>query len=294
MNKINLQEVIRKIDELPEIPQVALRVMHMMEDPDINAEELGKVIRVDPNMTTQILRLCNSAAYGFSRKISTVKEAIAILGFNTLKSIVYVIVSKLALDHEVEGYQLGKGMLWQNSLTCGVYAKHIAEKKRLVDPELAFTGALLRDIGKTVIGQYVGPSYNDIEKLAQQKHIDFVQAETEVLGINHTLVGMRVAEKWNLPDRITKVIRYHHEPAALAKLPLVEPTDLKLVSAVHLSDALTMVIGTGVGSDGLMYSLDTDTLKKVGLEISMATMDSLMEELLPLNRVVDSLIDSFS
>ncbi len=291
MPKVTLQQIVAKVDKLPELPQVAMRVSHMMEDPNMSAEKIAEVIRLDAAFTSQVLRLCNSAAFGLRRRVETVKEAVAILGFKSLRSMVYTIISKVALDRPVAGYSLAEGDLWYNALTCAVYAKHIAQRERFRDPELAFTGALLRDIGKIVLGEFVGANYEEIEKLAAQEQIDFFEAEERVIGFSHTVIGTRVAEKWNLPARLVKIIRYHHTPSALP--PTVDADEIKLMAIVHLADAYTMMVGQGTGSDGMMYSLDTEAVKKAGIDIEGDAAEILLSELFELNSVVRSLAESF-
>jgi putative nucleotidyltransferase with HDIG domain len=291
MKKVSLQEIVEKVDQLPEMPQVALRVSRLMEDPDTNAQHLAEIIRLDPNLTGQVLRICNSAAYGFSRKIGTVREAIAILGFNTLKSMVYTIISHGALNRPIRGYALEKGALWHNALTCAVYAKHLAEQYRYVDPELAFTGALLRDIGKIVIGEFVGANYNEIEELAYREKIDFVEAEERVLGLSHTDVGMKVAEKWNLPDKLVKVIQHHHRPSLMPEDSNL--SDVNLTTVIHLADAFTLLIGTGVGSDGLMYFLDIKALQNLGIDIEGPDLERILSDLVDLHTVIQDFSEAF-
>ncbi len=292
--KISLRDILAKVDNLPSIPEAALRLSRMMEDPNVNAEKLANVIRVDATMTSHVLRLCNSAAYGFSRRIQTVKEAVAILGMNTLRSIVYIIISKFALDRSVPGYGLSRGSLWLNAITCAVYAKHLAEQRRLIDPELAFTGALLRDIGKIILGEYVGPNYANIEALTSQKKIDFVAAEEEVLGINHVMVGMKVAEHWNLPESLVKVIRYHHSPSQLKKEAILDKKLPALVAYVHLADAFSMMVGSGVGSDGMMYSLDLEALKEIQVVPDQLYLDLTLAKLIDLQHIIDSFTESMN
>ena len=251
----------------------------MLEDPDVDAESLADVIRVDANLTSQVLRLCNSAAYGFSRKITTVKEAVAILGFKTLKSMVYTILAHQTLASEVPGYGLEKGALWENGLTGAVYAKYLAEKTKAVDPDHAFTGAILRDIGKLVMGEFVGISYKDIEALARQEQIDFLEAENQVVGFNHTMVGKQVGEKWKLPELLVHVVHYHHHPSRM-KAP-IPPATQKLVTIVHLADAFTMMGGRGVGDDGLMYCMDYDAIEaQLGLKVDMPFIESTLGALI--------------
>mgnify|MGYP003940862151 CR=1 FL=1 len=292
MSKVTLQEIIRKVDRLPELPQVAIRVSRLLEEENTNAEMLSQIIRVDTSFTTQVLRLCNSAAYGFARRISTVKEAVAILGFSTLKSMVYTIMAKVALDRAVPGYGLEEGDLWYNALTCAVYAKHIGQRERLPDPEKAFTGGLLRDIGKIVLGEYVGANYKEIEQLTIQQRVDFLEAEERVIGFNHSLVGTRIAEKWNLPPLLVNIIQYHHKPLKLP--PTISPIDAKIVGVVHLADALSHMIGQGNGSDGLMYCLDVEALAKVGIDVKGNYLERMIGELIELNAIIRDLADSMS
>ncbi len=290
MGKVTIQDILRKVDSLPQLPQVALRVSYMLEEPNIDAQKLSEIIRIDAGFTSQVLRLCNSAAYGFSRKISTVKDAVAILGFTTLRSMVYTIIAKAALDRPVPGYSLDEGDLWYNALTCAVYAKHIGTKEKLPDPELAFTGGLLRDIGKIILGDFVGPNYSAIEQLTIQHRIDFLHAEERVIGFNHATVGTTLAERWNLPPLLTNVIRHHHHPDKMP--PTLKPVEQKIVVIVHLADAMSRMIGRGSGSDGLMYSIDAETLTKHGIDASIGYLENLMSELINLNSIIKALADS--
>ena len=289
--KVTIQEIVNGVDALPEMPQVAMRVSQMMEDPNVSADQIGEVIKVDPGMTSQILKLCNSAAYRLKRQVSIIKEAVAILGFKALKSMVYTIISKVALDRPVSGYSLDEGDLWYNSLTCAVYARHIAQRERFVDPELAFTAGLLRDIGKIVLGQHVGANYPEIEQLAVSQQLNFHEAEEQVLGFSHSMVGQRVAEKWKLPDTIVKVIRYHHKPIAFPEG--LDSKERTLITIVHLADVFTMMVGRGMGSDGMMYSLDMEALAAVGIDTSGEHLEVLLGELVELNSTVKGLADSF-
>jgi putative nucleotidyltransferase with HDIG domain len=262
-----------------------------MEDPNTSAQRLAELIRLDPNLTGQVLRLCNSAAYGFARKIATVREAIAILGFSTLKSLVYTIISHSTLSRPIQGYALDKGALWHNALTCAVYSKYLAEKRKLVDPELAFTGAVLRDIGKIILGEYVGANYNEIETKAMSEQIDFVEAEERVIGVSHTMVGMKIAEKWNLPEKLVKVIGYHHKPSLLPEE--TSDADRELVTIIHLADAFTMLIGMGIGSDGMMYFLDLKALENMGIDIQGNDLEIILSDLVDLSPLVKSFSEAF-
>jgi putative nucleotidyltransferase with HDIG domain len=292
MAKPTLEEIAKRVKRLPELPAAALRISRLLDKEDTNAEMLAEVIRMDASLTGQILRLCNSAAYGFTRKISTVKEAVAVLGFATLRSMVYTIIAKFSLDKPIPGYGLKEGDLWLNSLTCAVYAKHLAKKFKHPNPELPYTAALLRDIGMLVLGEYVGANYAEIEKLTLKDRIDFVQAEGQVLGSNHCMVGARVAEQWNLPPVLINAIKHHHKPT---KLPAHTPPDeFKLVTIVHVADMMTRMVGYGSGSDGLMYNMDAQALTQIGIDPSSAYMEEIISELVELGPIIRDLVDSMN
>jgi len=292
MAKPTLEDIVKKVQSLPQLPAAALRISSLLDKEDTNAEMLAEVIRMDPSLTGQILRLCNSAAYGFTRKIATVKEAVAILGFSVLSSMVYTVIAKFSLDKPVIGYGLKAGDLWLNALTCAVYAKHIAKKLKFSNPELPYTAALLRDIGMLVLGEYVGTHYPEIERLTIKDKIDFVQAEWQVLGFNHCMVGERIAEKWNLPPVLLHAIKYHHTPSRAPSQ--LTPDESKVVTIVHLADIMTRMVGYGSGNDGLMYTLDTKALEKIGITPSNAYMEQLISELVDLGPVIRDLVESMT
>ena len=268
-----------------------MKLSRLLESPTASADQMSQVIQLDPGMTGQVLKVCNSSAFGLSRRIETIKEAVAMLGLNTLKSMVYTIISQSTLDKPVKGYDLPKGALWQNAATCALYAKHLSHRFGQCDGELAYTGSILRDIGKLVLEQYVGPHYLAIETQAIEGQIDFESAETQVLGFSHTEVGEQVAVKWNLPEKLRYIIRYHHQPSLL---PAETPPDVeRLTGVVHMADTFTMLLGSGLGGDGLMYNVDLDGLKRGKLPVDEGTFEQVFAELLEVNQKVKGLLESF-
>lgn len=294
--QLSLQQVIDRIDQIPELPEVLLRVVEEVDKPNAGAESVGKLIRNDVGLTTQMLRLCNSAAYGFNRQIVSIRDAVAILGFNAVRSMVYAILAHRNLRGRLPGYGLGENDLWQNSVTCAFYAKHIAEKHRLCDPEHAFTGGIMRDLGKIALAEFVGNHYSLIEKVALEEQLPFTEAENRILGINHPMVGKKLAEKWKLPSKIIATIQYHHDPSTLAAKSRIESQQevVKMVTAVHIADVFTAMAGHGIGRDNMMYLLEVEHLKTIGIEVTNAYVEQLMAELTDLNVVIRSFVESLS
>jgi putative nucleotidyltransferase with HDIG domain len=292
MPKLTLNDIVQQVDRLPPMPMAVMKLSQLLEQEGIRAEDLAEVIKLDPDLTSQLLRLCNSAYYALSRKITTVKEAVAILGFKVIKSMVYAIMSHKMLDRPVEGYCLEQGALWQNSMTGAVYARQLANKYKYPDPETAFTAAILRDIGKIVLETHVSGAYQEIEDYARENKCDFATAEQLCLGFSHTDVGYHLAEKWQLPEKLISVIRYHHTPSALP--PESPKEEHQLLAIVHLADSLCMMMGAGVGGDGLMYAVDFDSLNHLGLEVSPQSVELLLYEALNMQEQIQQLSDSMA
>jgi len=210
-------------------------------------------------MAARVLKLANSAFYGLPRRVSTLSEAVVILGFRTIKNLAIAASTFELLNREIAGYWLQRGELWRHSLACAIGAQLIARRVRLPVSEEAFVAGLLHDIGKVAINLFVREQFDQIMERALQDRIPFVEAEQAVLGFNHAMAGGLIAEKWNLPPLLVSVIKYHHQPSSA---PEKEP----MISVVHLADLLSITMGMGIGGDGLYYVLEEGTLAMFGLE----------------------------
>jgi len=286
-----LDEILFGMERLPELPAVALQINRMMDDPQTGAQDLAKIIMLDPYMTSKVLRLCNSATYGFARRIATISEAVSILGYRELKQIVFSIISHSFLDRPIQGYSLEKGALWQNAITCGTYARHIAKKINYKDRELVFIGSLLRDVGKVALSNYLIGKEEILNAVVLKEKCSFDEAEEMVVGINHTEIGKELALRWHLPDSLVHTIGFHHHPT---RIPDSTPRDIKtLVALVHLADTYTMMTGTGVGIDGLMYPLDAKIFELLPIRIDNGELEVLYSELLSLQDEINMITNSF-
>jgi putative nucleotidyltransferase with HDIG domain len=198
--------------------------------------------------------LANSAYYGYPRKINTVSQATILLGFQTIKSIVLASTVNKIMTHELKGYALGENDLWTQSQASAIISRNIAKEVKFSNPETAYIGGLLRDIGKTILNYYVEREYNAIVNKVEYGNVSFSEAEEEILGFNHAQVGEKIAEKWNFPKDLVEAIGLHHTP----EKSTINPT---LVSIVHIADAITMMMGIGIGADGLTYNFSPFALE---------------------------------
>ncbi|MFC1523582.1 HDOD domain-containing protein [Thermodesulfobacteriota bacterium] len=266
-----LEEMLSLVKEIPPFPKVAQRVMEMIEDPDVGAKELAKVIQYDQSITANVLKICNSPYYGLGGKISSLDSGLIRIGNEILKEIIITGSSQQFYQGTGEdGYQLADGELWKHSVATAIMAKLLVRHVKGVESGAAFTGGLLHDIGKRIMSKFVKQEFNEIMGLVAENSCTFVEAEQEVLGITHAELGGRILEQWEFPQDLTDAVRQHHDPDALHKEPLS--------AVVCLSNALVISLGIGIGVSGLAVEIQGEGLKNVGL--TNADMDLLMADLI--------------
>ncbi|MDY6842555.1 MAG: HDOD domain-containing protein [Thermodesulfobacteriota bacterium] len=257
----DMQTIIKSIDKLKPIPQVANKIMSLMEDPESSMSDLSEVILYDQALTANLLKACNSPYFGFSKRIDSIHQAIVLLGMSFIADLVFLTGGVENLHREQKGYDLREGELWRYSVLSALIARELSENKGMKNTHLIFTAALLKDIGKVVLSQYVADSFNHIYSLVSEHGFSFREAEKEVIGIDHAELGGMVFEKWNFSPQMVTIVRNHH---------LSEELRGNLETAiVYLADTLCMMMGVGVGSDGLAYRFH----RKVLTDLSFSEKD---------------------
>jgi len=254
----DIKSIIKKIDHLTPIPQVASKVMSIAEDPKSSMYDLSKVIIYDTAVTANLLKVVNSAYFGLPEKVDSVHQAIVYLGMAQVVDLVLLSASGENLQKAQEGYDLEAGELWKYSVSSALLARELAEKKGVKETHLIFTAALLKDIGKVILNQYVKDSFDKINALVTKQNFTFREAEKEVIGIDHAELGGMVAENWKFSPKMVEIIRHHHRPQ--------EASISEFESAiVYMADTICMMMGIGVGSDGLAYRFHREVVESLEL-----------------------------
>ena len=208
--------VINRIHNLPTPPMVFSQVNKVLNDPNTSAYQIGAIISEDPALTAKVLKLTNSAFYGNPRTITSVKQAIIILGLDVVRSLV---LSASVFEMFSKKYKIDKDYLnsfWRHSLSVAFMARIISRTKNFpsfLEAEESFSAGLLHDIGKLVIFTHLQDEFHKINLAVREdpdRHIS--EIEEEILGFDHALVGSYLAQKWNLPEELAVAIRYHHCP----------------------------------------------------------------------------------
>lgn len=200
-----VQKILSKILELQSMPTVFLEALESIQDPKINAIKLSNIISKDMALTTKLLKLVNSPYYGFAQEITQVNNAIALLGFRTVRDIIMMMALKPMMLS-----QSGKD-LWEHSLRCAYASRYFAESIMEVSADEVFTIGFLHDIGRVLFQLYDLEGFEEVSRLANLG-VDQMIVEEDIFGANHTIVGEAFANRENLPPIIGKTIRYHHNP----------------------------------------------------------------------------------
>lgn len=262
MGELDLSKILEKVEELPTLSHVTHQVIKLTSDPKTTVSELADTITQDQVTTAKVLKMANSAYYGYARKIFNIKEAIMVLGFNTVRNLVMAASMYNIMNRELQGYSLDKGELWRHSMTTALLARSLANKVDKSLADRAFIAGLIHDIGKVILDTFMKESFSKVIEKVQTDKIPFMDAERDVLGFDHASVGAKVSVKWNLPDELTETIGLHHTPGEARN-------NSKLVCLIHIADAISLSLGAGLGGDGLLYPVDGSAIEKLNLSGSM-------------------------
>lgn len=256
MNKV--KTIVRQIFSLSPPASVVHKVMALVQNPNSSINELSHIIAYDPALTANLLKMANSSYFGRIERIDSVHQACAYLGMNQVIDLVFMNAIAENLASAQTGYDLSKGELWQNSVLSALIARELAEKKKIPQVHLIFTATLLKDIGKIILSQFVNDSFTEINTLVTDQGYSFKEAEKKVLGIDHAELGAMVARIWQFSPLMEDIIRNHHRPRE-SSIGAVE------TSIVYMADTLCMMMGVGVGSDGLSYKFHRNVPERLQL-----------------------------
>jgi len=277
--------IIDGIEKIPTLPAVLSKLLTVLEDPKSNIKSVSRLIGSDPAMTARILKIVNSAYYGFPREISTVDQAIVILGFNAVKSLALSATVVQIFGVRGEG-AFDLRAFWEHSIGTGVFADMLARRLQYPLPEEVFCAAVLHGIGKVILDQYLHALFIEAVAMARSKRMPLERAERAVCAIDHCQVGAMLAERWKLPLQIQESIRFYPAPPKATVNPFV-------VSIVHVGHYIAREMVCGDPGDRAQPRVSEEA-KKI-LKISSADIDDCLtkakSELSKAEDVLAALVD---
>ncbi|MDY6910528.1 MAG: HDOD domain-containing protein [Thermodesulfobacteriota bacterium] len=263
----SVQRVVLTAGDLPAMPHVASQVMTMVSNPDTTAQDLQRIISQDQSLVARVLKLANSSFYARSRSIATITEAVVVIGFRTIRSLVVASVTRDIFDN----FGLTEKLLWEHSLGCGLAARTIAQSLRYSKTEEAFLAGLLHDVGKMILLiKFNDKMLSILEEVYNDPETSFVRMEQRLLGFDHAQVGQLLARKWQFAEEIEEAIGCHHAPARARLLPA-------LTVIVHLANAFCHKLEIGPTK---RPDLELSQVKSAkALKMSPAKIEDLLEEI---------------
>jgi putative nucleotidyltransferase with HDIG domain len=282
---VDYKTFVKAVRNLPTPSPVLLRIENVLQNPEASPSEIAEVIRLDPAITSKVIRLANSAYVGVSRTVSTLQNAVILLGSERVHSL--VLASELLNSVKIKFpllFTLDK--FWLHSVTTALIAEAIANHLRrseVVDENEVFIAALLHDIGKLVIAQLLPDALREAHTKSKQNCLPYWKSEDPELC--HTNAGKYLAEHWSFPAILTSAIHKHHEPESAGVHSMI-------VSIIHIADVTAHMIGRSTIDDEVSPEVSNFALEKVAL--SQEGFRVIAVRAIEDKKKVDSLLEMFS
>lgn len=259
-NRAVIQSAITEISHIATLPEVTIKIIQLVENPNSTAQDLNKIISNDPALGARILKVVNSAFYGLPGQIGSINRAIVLLGLNAVKNI--AIAASLA--KLFRGGRIAKNFdardLWTNAVASATATRLLAQKIGLGLPDEAFLAGLIHDIGILVEIQARRPKFCEVlENLEADPNLSLRDAEMHVLGGTHEQFGAALCKMWKFPTSFAYVTGFHHHPR---DLPYNNRT---LTGLVHISDVINARLELGFIRGVETTQLDPDLLDQLKL-----------------------------
>ena len=244
-------EIKEKIKEIPSLPHVITKVMEVIQDDNSSAFTLSKIIAGDLGLTSKVLKIVNSAVYGFEKQITSIRQAIVVLGFTTIRGIVLSAgIFKIFSPQKNTIFDYEE--FWRHSILTAMATKYLGHKVDFPNNHDVFSIAFLHDLGKIILAQYDYDNYLNVYSQIQEQddyRVKF-RIEEEACGINHCEIAYSVLNSWNLPSVFPEVCLYHHTPQ-LSK-------DFEFTcTLVHIADTVVNYVVKGKLLDTKPFSEET-------------------------------------
>lgn len=260
---IERAHILASIKKLPTFSPTVARLAQLADDAEAGPGEYEAVVEVDPALTANVLRMANSAHFGFSRRIANVREAITLLGTRRMFELGVMAAMQAVVPPTLPGYEIDSSIYWCHSVAVAVLAERIAKERKVAPSSLTFTAGLLHDIGKLVISSFLAASKEPLKGALACADASLPTCEHDLLGVDHAEIGAELAEGWNLPQEVVGVIAHHHRPSEVngrAGEPVVD--------LVHAADCLSHTLGFGADVGQLQRRVDEEAIARLGLRQS--------------------------
>ncbi len=262
-----VEKALKNIEELPTLPGIYTRLIDMIADPHSSSKDAANLISVDQAASLKILKAANSPLYGTRGKIDTLYRAVSLIGLEETRNLIFAMSVINLFENDRTIAEINPLILWKHSIAVGSIARIIAEKLNFSSIEDYFLAGILHDIGKLFFFKFMPLEYAAAMRYMNEIGCYPYEAETEKIGINHTEIGELIAEKWNLPENIRNVTRYHENG-------LVEGGFEKTTAVIHIANVAShMLLFSETNGMGLIPEPNINVWELLGLP------DNLFDEI---------------
>jgi len=255
MSTIVLDDIVSKLQDLPSLPAVVMELLSSIDQEDVDISVLAKKVSHDQALTAKTLRLANSSLYGLQVKVTTIQQAITFLGFQTTRNLITAAaVTGCFAQGQCPGFD--DKAFWRHSIASAACCKVLARRMRF-NQDYAFTAGLLHDIGRLVLVSSFTAQYQQVMEYRKANDCYVREAEQAVMGVDHVVAGMALAEHWNFSDTMKMAISYHHDPDA--------PGAGLLATIVHVANAIVHALDIAGEEDDLVPAVSSAAWTALGL-----------------------------
>ena len=255
------KDLITDTIELASLPSVVMTAMEMLNNPKTSASDIGEIISQDPGLTIKLLKIVNSAFYGFPSRIDTISRAITIVGTLELTDLILG-SSAIQVFSRIPNRLVNMRQFWEHSLYTAVVARILARYLRAPNTERCFVMGLLHDVGSLIMYRQKPDEARRALEMADKEDMPLPDAEREIFGFDHGEVGAELMRSWNLPDSFVTATRYHHQPSAAGSHRLETAT-------IHLADVITGMVHATPDGTPRAPRLEAGAWELTGLSIDI-------------------------
>ena len=251
------EQLIKAVQNLPPMPKVLFKIQKLLLDPNSDTEQIAEYIETDQALAARVLKMANSPFYGMTGKVSTIRHAAIILGFQTLSELTTMAGFSAIMGRKLPGYEYNSDELWKHSLAVALASKLIAEK---INPDLAndaLTAGLIHDLGKLILDPYVLDQREAFDEFIEDENQTFLIAERQILGFDHAEIASEICSYWKFPESLTLAIKYHHNPSV--------SNGSEMAFILHLADYIAVLSGSGYDLDEILDIKEEGTDKFLSL-----------------------------
>ncbi len=245
--KMDVQTFVQRIGKLPSLPIVYQELVSAIEHPNTSIEDIGHILRKDQSLATRLLRLANSALYGFPSEIATLEEAAQLIGLKEIRDLTLA-TSVIKAFEGVPPELVDVTAFWKHSIACGIACSLLAEERHDPASERFFVGGLLHDVGRLILFLKAPEQAREVHKRCEDSGELVIRVEMDVLGFEHAALGAELATLWRLPVSLREMVRCHHNPARSTGFGVDAYT-------VHFADFLTTALEFGNSGEMLLSPL---------------------------------------